>query len=156
MLSNFETWIDEYAASAQFMILPPLYKEHALSILVAFSRSCQDRRLTTVPELTQSLCDDILNKDMAMLNATLEIRRGIPDLLISFFEFLCDSGHMPQAKPWPGWIKNCRVHYDQKFRSDGSIKGETFKKNYTDINRNDPCVCGSGIKFKKCCMRLIS
>lgn len=23
------------------------------------------------------------------------------------------------------------------------------------VGRNDPCPCGSGIKFKKCCLRLV-
>lgn len=26
-------------------------------------------------------------------------------------------------------------------------------KNYASVGRNDPCPCGSGLKFKKCCMR---
>ncbi|MDR2728842.1 MAG: SEC-C domain-containing protein [Chitinispirillales bacterium] len=35
------------------------------------------------------------------------------------------------------------------------MKGETFRKNYSDVGRNDPCPCGSGKKFKKCCMGLL-
>ncbi|MBN2035593.1 MAG: SEC-C domain-containing protein [Chitinispirillaceae bacterium] len=31
------------------------------------------------------------------------------------------------------------------------MKGETYKKQYTDVGRNDPCPCGSGKKFKRCC-----
>ena len=28
-----------------------------------------------------------------------------------------------------------------------------YKGAKPDIGRNDPCICGSGIKFKKCCGR---
>lgn len=35
---------------------------------------------------------------------------------------------------------------------DGEIqKQKPFTRNDTKINRNDPCSCGSGKKFKKCC-----
>ena len=36
--------------------------------------------------------------------------------------------------------------------SDGSEKGRTVRKG-KKIGRNDPCPCGSGKKYKKCCGR---
>ena len=32
-----------------------------------------------------------------------------------------------------------------------AIKPETVRKTTPDVGRNDPCPCGSGKKFKKCC-----
>ena len=29
---------------------------------------------------------------------------------------------------------------------------EKSNKNKTKIGRNDPCICGSGLKYKKCCL----
>lgn len=34
---------------------------------------------------------------------------------------------------------------------DGSNKGRTVRRSGTKIGRNDPCPCGSGKKYKKCC-----
>jgi preprotein translocase subunit SecA len=34
---------------------------------------------------------------------------------------------------------------------DGAPKVETFKRDQPKIGRNDPCPCGSGKKYKKCC-----
>jgi preprotein translocase subunit SecA len=35
---------------------------------------------------------------------------------------------------------------------DGSEKGRTVRKSAAEkIGRNDPCPCGSGLKYKKCC-----
>ena len=34
---------------------------------------------------------------------------------------------------------------------DEGAKVETFVKTGPDIGRNDPCTCGSGKKYKKCC-----
>ncbi len=38
------------------------------------------------------------------------------------------------------------------FSFDGrAVKPETVRKSGPDVGRNDPCPCGSGKKFKKCC-----
>ncbi len=37
--------------------------------------------------------------------------------------------------------------------SDDIIKPETYKRNEKKVGRNDPCPCGSGKKYKKCCGR---
>ena len=52
-------------------------------------------------------------------------------------------------------------HWEQAlFEKDGkdwyfldarSVKTGTFKREGPKTGRNDPCVCGSGKKFKKCC-----
>ncbi len=44
-----------------------------------------------------------------------------------------DSGKFKEAPPMPGG------------------KVETFVKTGPDVGRNDPCTCGSGKKYKKCC-----
>lgn len=39
-------------------------------------------------------------------------------------------------------------YYDDEF-----IQQEPVKNPYRNVSRNDPCPCGSGKKFKKCCGR---
>ena len=34
---------------------------------------------------------------------------------------------------------------------DGRMANQTFRRDQPKIGRNDPCPCGSGKKFKKCC-----
>jgi len=36
---------------------------------------------------------------------------------------------------------------------DGRMVNQTFRRDQPKIGRNDPCHCGSGKKFKKCCGR---
>ncbi len=41
---------------------------------------------------------------------------------------------------------------DYWFYVDGKVRGhETFRRENPKVGRNDPCTCGSGKKFKKCC-----
>jgi SEC-C motif-containing protein len=38
------------------------------------------------------------------------------------------------------------------FYHDGKVKaGETYRREAPKVGRNEPCPCGSGKKFKKCC-----
>ena len=46
------------------------------------------------------------------------------------------SGQMPQAAPKP----------------EDARKPETFRREMPKVGRNDPCPCGSGKKYKNCCM----
>ena len=43
--------------------------------------------------------------------------------------------------------------YINQFRDDGSVRGKTVRKPVAPVGRNEPCPCGSGRKFKKCCGR---
>lgn len=40
---------------------------------------------------------------------------------------------------------------NQWFFVDGSLCHSTVRRHEPKIGRNDPCVCGSGKKYKKCC-----
>ncbi len=39
------------------------------------------------------------------------------------------------------------------FFIDGQIVGSTVSRTSPKVGRNDPCPCGSGKKFKKCCLK---
>jgi hypothetical protein len=155
MLDVLESYIDEFCESNYFLLLDPSVKEHGLGILVAFLRECRTLGAKSPHTFTIGLCEQALFDGMARLDLPLLVRKGIPPLLSTFFRYLSESGKYPPAAAWEGWTEAIAGRYMQKFRDDGSVKGETFKKNYTDVDRNDPCPCGSGRKFKKCCMRLI-
>jgi hypothetical protein len=55
------------------------------------------------------------------------------------------------------WLSTPRVAFDGKKPSDmlsrAQGKVETFHRQDPRVGRNDPCPCGSGKKFKKCCGR---
>ena len=46
------------------------------------------------------------------------------------------AGQMPQAAPKP----------------EDARKPETYRREMPKVGRNDPCPCGSGKKYKNCCM----
>jgi hypothetical protein len=156
MLDTLEPHIDEFCESNYFLLLDPAVKEHGLGIIVAFLRECRDLGAKSPESVTLGLFEQSLYDGMARLDLPLIVRKGIPALLSSFFRYLSETGKYPAASALDGLIQTLSSGYMQKFRPDGSVKGETFRKKYSDVDRNDPCPCGSGKKFKKCCMKLIS
>jgi len=42
-------------------------------------------------------------------------------------------------------------HFDGKILPEYAVKNTPIRKEQEKIGRNDPCPCGSGKKFKKCC-----
>jgi hypothetical protein len=158
MFSDLESLAGDFVNSQQFNFYTSeasKIKEHAADILGSFINGCRERGVTA-PDLFTIVClEDVLMNHMARLALPLAVRQEVPELLRSFFEYCAQSGTYPPARLWVGWVASLEGRYREKFRDDGSVKGETFKKNYTDVNRNDPCPCGSGKKFKKCCMKII-
>ncbi|MCA9518011.1 MAG: SEC-C domain-containing protein [Myxococcales bacterium] len=43
------------------------------------------------------------------------------------------------------------VREEGLWRYAGGTRGETVRRDAPKVGRNDPCPCGSGKKFKKCC-----
>jgi len=141
-------FIGEYCLSEQYFFIDSLIKEYTEPVLEHWCKNVGD-------EINFASIKKSLNS-LSRLELPLEIKNKIPSLLKDFFSWLSTTGKYPQAKEWESDIILLEKQYYEGFRKDGSVKGETFKKRYTDTGRNDPCPCGSGQKFKKCCMPLIS
>lgn len=156
ILDQAEAFVSEYSASEHFMFLGPDAKEGAEGMLMAFFRQAKDRGLFALADLKAKDVEDILFGGMPRLDVPTARKRALPELLEGFFAFLKDTGRFPPAGAWLVCVESVRNRFLDGLRDDGTVKGVTFKKNYTDVGRNDPCPCGSGKKFKKCCMPLIS
>jgi hypothetical protein len=154
LLDQAESYISDYSSSEHFMFLPPAVKENAESLLVAFFRKAGEKT-GSLESLKAKEVEEVFLNHMPRLDVPVESKRAVPELLDGFFTYLKDTGRFPAAGAWQMCVESMGKKYLQGIREDGSVKGATFKKNYTDVGRNDPCPCGSGKKFKKCCMTLL-
>ena len=139
--------ISEYCSSEYYMLLDAAVKAHAEPILHEWA----GKATATVSIDSVEMA---LNR-MARLNLPVDARRAIPSLIKDYCNYLISTGRNPAVQPWIDTIDLLNNTYQNQFRDDGSVRGETFKKKYTDVNRNDPCPCGSGKKFKKCCLGIV-
>jgi len=139
--------VQEYCASEHFLLLEPALKDHAEPLLGFWCAQVGER--VTPGSVEQAL------GQVARLDLPLEARRSFPDLLREFIDYLVDTGRFPRAAGWRGLVDNAGPGYSRHFRQDGSVRGETVRHALPAVGRNDPCPCGSGKKYKKCCMELL-
>jgi hypothetical protein len=137
----------EYCASEHFLLLDPALKDHAESLLAFW---CGQLGARGTPESVEQAL-----RQVAQLDLPLEARRSFPELLREFIDYLVDTGRFPRAAGWRGLVERAEPAYARAFRQDGSVRGETLRHQLPAVGRNDPCPCGSGKKYKKCCMELL-
>ena len=62
-------------------------------------------------------------------------------------------------------VSNAKVEKDVDSLADAAVKNKVFQmphvtrtivREYKKINRNDKCPCGSGHKYKHCCLESVS
>ena len=63
-------------------------------------------------------------------------------------KMLKDGVNLKSEKQIKNWLKE---HPGEAQGGAGEGKVETFRRTEPKVGRNDPCPCGSGEKYKKCC-----
>ena len=139
--------VPEYCGSEHYLFLDPDLKVYAESLL---SYWCQ--------EIGDEISFESLERSMKMvahLDVPLPVRKAFPDLLQEFLGYISSTGRFPAAEDIARLIPQLESEYVESFREDGTVRGQTVRKQFSKVGRNDPCPCGSGLKFKKCCIGLI-
>ncbi|MFT5370459.1 MAG: hypothetical protein ACI8V2_005441 [Candidatus Latescibacterota bacterium] len=147
-MPTLQETVQDYTNSEHYLFLDSTQKEHAETLL-----SYWTEQTTNDPEP-----DDIENalKAVGQLDISLQARKSFPALLQTYFEYLESIAGFPKTSAWSMQIEHLEPKYLESFRNDGTMKGETIRKTLPKVGRNDPCPCGSGKKYKKCCDGLFS
>ena len=137
--------VADFCQSQHFLILDSDLKIHAESLLAYWADAAGDEPTAlTVKEAMLSV---------AHVDLPLAQRRRFPELLEAFLDHLPSTGRFPLASSWATVVEGSSAGYLAAFRDDGSVRGKTVRKPVAPVGRNEPCPCGSGRKFKKCCGR---
>ncbi len=153
--SQADAYVGDYLGSEHLLFLAPAVKEHAEGVLRAFFGAAEKRGTDSLETLRAKAVEAILFEDLARLQLPVPAKRAFPDLLEGFFGYLKDTGRFPGAGSWKICVETVAEKFRSSIRDDGTARGETFRKQYSKVGRNDPCPCGSGKKFKQCCGPLI-
>ena len=143
-MSRLTDAVPEFCSSDHFFLLDSSLKENAEELLSFWAQQIGES--TSVGSVDGAL------KKVAKLNLSLSSRQVFPDLLRGFLDYVATTGSFLEAARWSDYVTQIESRYLESFRDDGSVKGETVRKPHESVGRNDPCPCGSGKKFKKCCM----
>lgn len=139
--------VSSFSESQHYLLLDPNLKSHAEPLLAHWCE--QVGAVVSEENMKRALAS------VARVDVPIEQRRAFPELLRAFLEFLPSTGRFPRGDDWADRVAAFEPEYAASFRDDGSVKGATVRKVGTETGRNDPCPCGSGKKYKKCCMSLL-
>jgi hypothetical protein len=144
-MSELSDPIPAYVGSEHFLLLDAESKENAESLLSLWCDTAGD-------DASPASVDGALKAVAQVGGVPVEQRRDFPRLLTAYLSYLDESAHFTAAPQWLRAVEHAAKRYQEGFRADGTFRGETIRKPVAAIGRNEPCPCGSGRKFKKCCM----
>jgi preprotein translocase subunit SecA len=165
MLSQYsrekiENWVSDFVASDRLREVPASTHEHAAVALVEFmTAACSPRERTAADagrdhgiepdEVEEADLKHALLQHVARLNLPAQSKAGMPALCAAFLVQLEDEGRLGGGRVLGAYMRALREAFDEA----ASGKRKPITRPGSKIGRNDPCPCGSGKKYKQCCMR---
>jgi hypothetical protein len=138
-----EDWAAEFGESTAFSFLPDPLKEGAAAVCAEF--------LSQARQSTEAEVRRLLLEVLPALDLPPVLRKAVPDILGSFLAWLEDTGRLADGRSLGLLIGALGPAYQERCAPQGGLRIPPVSKKTADIGRNDPCPCGSGRKYKKCC-----
>ena len=133
-------WVGDFCETAAYRDLPAPAKEYAPEILPAFlERACAVRDVGP-GELVERDLKPALLEVAADLPGS--VRSVVPDLCATLLAELEAQGRLADGRMLGRYVRAMR----------GTLEPSPIRNPGSRIGRNDPCPCGSGLKYKRCCL----
>jgi uncharacterized protein YecA (UPF0149 family) len=150
---RWENWAGDFAESFAAQGLDPAVRDHAADILNQFGEAVRAKDPEFPDALSPGTFAKVLTETMPRLSLPEAARPHVPEVVATFLEYLRDSGRLGEGSDWAAQVRIIGRSYSERLKP-GGVKGVTIRKapGVSPVGRNDPCPCGSGKKYKKCCM----
>ena len=146
---TIEGWIGDFAETVAGRTLPPALQAVAPQVLLAFMEAACEAHGRAPRELEEADMLPGLLEGVAPLSLPGALHKRVPELVSMFLEALESQGRLGGGHALGLRVKACRKAYGERVaRAATPIKRPGAK-----LGRNEPCPCGSGRKYKKCCMQ---
>jgi SEC-C motif-containing protein len=149
-IERLENWASDFVGSPAAERFPAGVREYASQVCAALlSRACEARGVEP-EEVEEADLKVGLLEGVARLELPESVREQVPALCAAFLEGLEEQGRLGGGRSLGRYVAALREPYlAASTTSPKPIRNEAEK-----LGRNDPCPCGSGKKWKKCCMGL--
>jgi len=145
---RIENWVSDFCASDRFAQVKGAVGEHAAAVLVAFLSGACDARGKEPGEVEEPDVKAGLLDGVAKLAIPEAARGEVPALCALFLEQMQQEGRVAGGRALGLFVKALKEPY---LEAAGG-KQKPFRAPASAIGRNDPCPCGSGKKYKACCL----
>lgn len=142
-LETIEHWVSEFLTSTQGEMQAREFGERAGAVLVSFmDHACGNH--VEPAELGQGELTDGIAIGIGRLALNDSEKESTPALLEAFLAYCEASGRLSGGETLGLYARqSATAHLLKKQQRKPTVK----------VGPNEPCPCGSGLKYKKCCMR---
>jgi hypothetical protein len=151
--NRWDNWAGDFTESFGVGLFDPLVQQCVPEILTTFGNAVRKMDRDFPDEVSSGTFATVLTDVMPRLKLPEAVRPQVPEVVARFLEYLQDSGRVGEGSDWAAQIRVIGQSYGKRLKPEGGVKGVTIRKSTeaSPLGRNDPCPCGSGKKYKKCC-----
>jgi hypothetical protein len=147
-LEKIENWASDFCLSDGLRPFTPALRDAAGQLLVAFLTAACDARGVEPGDIEEPDIKAALLGSVARLAVPEAIRREVPAVCGAFLASLEAEGRLGGGRVLGAFAQALTSSYLEAV----SGKAKPIVRPGSKLGRNDPCPCGSGKKYKKCCM----
>lgn len=153
--NRWDNWSGDFAESFAASLLDAQVRSHVPEILAHFGEAVRKIDPEFPDDLAPGTFAKVMTESMPRLALPEGVRSHVPEVVAQFFESLRDAGRVAEGAEWAARIRVLGASYRERLKPGGGVRGETIRKprGASPVGRNDPCPCGSGKKYKKCCLK---
>ncbi len=145
---RIENWVGDFCTSDAIRTIPGGLREHAQDVLVRFFCAACENRGVEPDEIEEADVKSSLLETVAKLNLPAAAKGDAPALCGAFLADLEGQGRLGGGRALGAYVRALK----EAFEEAASGKAKPIVRPGSRLKRNDPCPCGSGKKYKKCCM----
>ncbi len=151
--NRWDNWAGDFSESFGAGLLDPSVRNFVPEILMHFGSAVRKIDRDFPDEVSTGTFATVLTEVMPRLSLPDSARPHVPEVVARFFEYLQESGRVGEGSDWAAQVRVIGQSYGKRLKPDGGVKGVPIRKpaDASPVGRNDPCPCGSGKKYKKCC-----
>ena len=151
--NRWDNWAGDFAESFGAGLLDPSVRTCVPEILTHFGAAVKRVDRDFPDEVSPGTFATVLTDVMPLLRLPEVARGQVPEVIARFLDYLQESGRVGEGADWAVQVRIIGKSYGQRLKPEGGVKGVTIRKGaeMSPLGRNDPCPCGSGKKYKKCC-----
>lgn len=143
-----ENWVGDFCSSDAIREFVTGVREYASDVLVKFIIAACEIRKVEPGDLEEADLKAALLGPIAKLNIPPSIKSQVPALCGALLGHMEAEGRLSGGRLLGAYVRAL----GDAFEDSASGKPKPIVRPGSRLKRNDPCPCGSGKKYKKCCM----
>ncbi len=143
---KIENWVSDFCSSDAARSLSSGTREYAPELLTTFLVAACEARDVEPEDIEEPDLKPALLK-LARLQLPGSVKFEVPMLCGAMLADLESQGRLSGGRVLGAYVRALK----EAFAEAASGKPKPIKRPGSRIGRNDPCPCGSGRKYKKCC-----